>query len=132
MDPRGGGSRSQRAVIARRGEGALGDSDLALLRLGALVALGADRYGSPADRGRDSERYSARGDLKVLEREFDELGDELGESPAYDDFGFLLRRMALSAREWEPDDDEDDIGEGDDPDDWDEDDAPDRDTDYSR
>lgn len=64
--------------------------------LSALVALTADRYGSPSGEERDYGRYGLRDDLEALERELDELNGEIGDSGAYKDFAFLLGHMGVN------------------------------------
>ena len=97
VDPKSRESMSQEAAIISRDAGVMDETEYAYLRLGALVALAADRYGSPSDEERDSDRYGIRDDLETLERELDELNGEIGDSGAYKDFAFLLGHMAISA-----------------------------------
>lgn len=108
--------RSKEAVVRGR-VAELGERDAALLRLGALIALAADRYGSPA-----KGKTGSRSDFDVLERELKELDSELGKLGSYKDFAFLLRHIAGSLPEGV---DEDEWGE-------DEDEMEEEDTGYSR
>lgn len=97
VDPKSRESMSQEAVIVSRDAGDMDETEYAYLRLGALVALAADRYGSPSDEERDSDRYGLRDDLETLERELDGLNGKIGDTGAYKDFGFLLGHMAMNA-----------------------------------
>lgn len=97
IDPKSRESMSQEAAIISHASGDMDETEYAYLRLGALVALAADRYGSPSDEERDSDRYGIRDDLETLEGELNELNGEIGDSGAYKDFAFLLRHMAISA-----------------------------------
>ena len=64
-----------------------------LLRLGAIVALSADRYSS-LPRGAEDGAAGVSNDLAILHDELRSLGGSLGGLDAYQDFRFLLERMA--------------------------------------
>lgn len=97
VSPKSREAMSLNAPIVAGGEDAFDESEYALLRLGALVALAADRYGSPPEIGGAAAEYSLRDDLDALKRDLEDLQSDLGDRGAYKDFAFLLGHMALNA-----------------------------------
>ena len=94
--PDTGQSRSQQVEVTGRDIGFDSFEADALLRLGAIVALSADRYGS-LPRGADDGAAGVSNDLAILQEELRALGGSLGSLDAYQDFRFLLERMAERA-----------------------------------
>ncbi len=94
--PETGQSRSQQVEVTGRDIGFDSFEADSLLRLGAIVALSADRYGS-LPRGADDGAVGVSNDLAILQEELRTLGGSLGGLDAYQDFRFLLERMAERA-----------------------------------
>ena len=94
--PETGQSRSQQVEVTGRDIGFDSFEADPLLRLGAIVALSADRYSSlPRDAEDGAAGVST--DLAILQEELLVLGGSLGGLDAYQDFRFLLERMAERA-----------------------------------
>ena len=94
--PETGQSRGQQAeIVGRIDTGFRSDVD-PLLRLGAIVALAADRYSVLPD-GYEGEDVDASGDLSRLSELLGLLRNNLGGLNAYQDFSFLLGRMVETA-----------------------------------
>ena len=84
--------RAQRAEIGGRTDARMGAESSALLRLGALVALAADRYsGLPFAEDRDGP--AVRSELEELADEVGRLDGELGSLQAFRDFRFLIDHL---------------------------------------
>ncbi len=84
--------RAQRAEIGGRFDARMGAESSALLRLGALVALAADRYsGLPFAEDRDGP--AVRSELEELADEVGRLDGELGSLQAFRDFRFLIDHL---------------------------------------
>ena len=94
--PETGQSRSQQVEVTGRDIGFDSFQADPLLRLGAIVALSADRYGS-LPGGADDGAAGVSNDLAILQEELRTLGGSLGGLDAYQDFRFLLERMAERA-----------------------------------
>ncbi|MCY4110441.1 MAG: hypothetical protein OXF96_00690, partial [Chloroflexi bacterium] len=95
--PDTGQSRSQQVEVMGRSNLSFGSAEAdPLLRLGAIVALSADRYGS-LPRGADEGAAGVSTDLAILQEELGALAGQLGGLDAYRDFRFLLERMAERA-----------------------------------
>ena len=94
--PETGQSRSQQVEVTGRDIGFDSFEADPLLRLGAIVALSADRYSS-LPRGADDGAAGVSNDLAILHEELRALGGSLGGLDAYQDFRFLLERMAERA-----------------------------------
>ena len=94
--PDTGQSRSQQVEVTGRDIGFDSSAADPLLRLGAIVALSADRYSS-LPRGADDGAAGVSNDLAILQEELRALGGSLGGLEAYRDFSFLLERMAERA-----------------------------------
>ena len=94
--PETGQSRSQQVEVTGRDIGFDSFEADPLLRLGAIVALSADRYSS-LPRGADDGAAGVSTDLAILQEELRTLGGSLGSLDAYQDFRFLLERMAERA-----------------------------------
>ena len=94
--PETGQSRSQQVEVTGRDIGFDSFEADPLLRLGAIVALSADRYSS-LPRGADDGAAGVSNDLAILQEELRTLGGSLGSLDAYQDFRFLLERMAERA-----------------------------------
>ena len=94
--PETGQSRSQQVEVTGRDIGFDSFEADPLLRLGAIVALAADRYSS-LPGGTDDGATGVSTDLAILHEELLALGGSLGGLDAYQDFRFLLERMAEHA-----------------------------------
>ena len=94
--PETGQSRSQQVEVTGRDIGFDSLEADPRLRLGAIVALSADRYSS-LPGGTDDGAASVSNDLAILHEELLALGGSLGGLDAYQDFRFLLERMAERA-----------------------------------
>ena len=94
--PETGQSRSQQVEVTGRDIGFDNVEADPLLRLGAIVALSADRYSS-LPRDADDGAAGVSNDLAILQEELRTLGVSLGSLDAYQDFRFLLERMAERA-----------------------------------
>ena len=93
VTPDTGDSNRQHAPIAARYPDAINASEYAYLKLGALVALASDRYGSPPHADGGLPGYSIRADLDTIKWDIDNLQPQLGNLTAYNDFTFLLNHM---------------------------------------
>ena len=73
-------------------------------RLGAIVALAADRYSalSPQVENAEVDAGGIHFDLEALLGELDLLGERLGSAQAYQDFRFLLDWLVAAAAELAP------------------------------
>ncbi len=95
--PSTGESNRQHAAILSRPGAEFDTLDDALLRLGAIVALSSDLYGSlPYVDYADSLVHR---DLAALLDELRPLERHLGDLGAYRDFAFLMERVTRSSRE---------------------------------
>ncbi|MCY3506786.1 MAG: von Willebrand factor type A domain-containing protein [Chloroflexi bacterium] len=101
VDPSSGEGRSQQADIAGRVDSRFGTLDDSLFRLGAIVALTADRYSAlSAEHGNaEPDAASVHGDLSKLREELRLLRLELSGTEAYRDFRFLLGELTDFAAE---------------------------------
>ncbi len=84
--------RAQRAEIGGRTDARMGAESSALLRLGALVALAADRY-SALPFAEDRDGPAVRSELEELADEVGRLDGELGSLQAFRDFRFLIDHL---------------------------------------
>ena len=84
--------RSQRAEIGGRTDARMAAEPAALLRLGALVALAADRY-SALPFAEDRDGPGVRTQLEELADEVGRLDGELGSQQAFRDFRFLIDHL---------------------------------------
>ena len=84
--------RAQRAEIGGRTDARMSTETGALLRLGALVALAADRY-SALPFAEDRDGPGVRTQLEELADEVGRLDDELGSQQAFRDFRFLIDHL---------------------------------------
>ena len=84
--------RAQRAEIGGRTDARMGAESSALLRLGALVALAADRY-SALPYAEDRDGPAVRTQLEELADEVGRLDGELGSQQAFRDFRFLIDHL---------------------------------------
>ncbi len=94
--PETGQSRSQQVEVTGRDIGFDSFEADPLLRLGAIVALSADRYSS-LPGGADDGAAGVSNDLAGLHEQLRTLAGPLGGLDAYQDFSFLLERMAERA-----------------------------------
>ena len=99
--PETGQSRGQQAEITGRIDTGFRSDVDPLLRLGAIVALAADRYSVLPD-GYEGEDVDASADLSRLSELLGSLRNNLGGLNAYQDFSFLLGRMVETARAQAP------------------------------
>ncbi len=84
--------RSQRAEIGGRTDARMSTETGALLRLGSLVALAADRY-SALPFAEDRDGAGVRTQLEELADEVGRLDGELGSQQAFRDFRFLIDHL---------------------------------------
>ena len=84
--------RAQRAEIGGRTDARMGAESSALLRLGALVALAADRY-SALPFAQDRDGPAVRNELEELADEVGRLDGELGSLQAFRDFRYLIDHL---------------------------------------
>ena len=103
VDPASGTSLTQSSVVAGRTD-APSDAGDRHLRLGAIVALAADRYSalSPQLEGSAVDLGGIASDLSALRGELGVLEERLGSAPAYHDFRFLLDQLTATAEERAP------------------------------
>ena len=92
VTPLGRELRAQRAEIGGRTDARMGAESSALLRLGALVALAADRY-SGLPFAEDRVGPAVRTQLEALADEVGRLDGELGSLAAFHDFRFLIDHL---------------------------------------
>ena len=95
VTPDTGDSNRQHAPIIARYSNGVNAGEYAFLKLGALVALASDRYGSPPHADGGLPGYSVRADLETLKWDVDSLQNQLGSLTAYNDFAFLLDHMTV-------------------------------------
>ena len=84
-------SNRQHAQIAARYDSPSNDTDGALTRFGAIVALAADRYSSLPY---PNAPYDVQYDLSVLQDELRSLDEHIGGLASYQDFAFVMDRIA--------------------------------------
>ena len=103
VDPASGTSLTQSSAVAGRTDAPFDAGDR-YLRLGAIVALAADRYSalSPQLEGSAVDLGGIASDLSALRDELAVLDERLGSALAYRDFSFLLDQMAAAAEEQAP------------------------------
>ncbi len=103
VDPFSGDTLSQRLDVSGRTDAPFDAADRHF-RLGAIVALAADRYSalSPQVRNAEVDAAGIHFDLEALLGELDLLGERLGGAQAYDDFRFLLDWLTAVAAQLAP------------------------------
>ena len=103
VDPRTGETLGQRVDVAGH-TAAPFDSGDRFLRLGAIVALSADRYSalSPQVEYASIDTRGVHADLKALEWELSLLDERLGATQAYEDFRQLLSHLTVAAAQLAP------------------------------
>ncbi len=103
VDPRTGETLGQRVDVAGHTAAPFDSGDL-FLRLGAIVALSADRYSalSPQVEYASIDTRGVHADLKALEWELSLLDERLGATQAYDDFRQLLSHLTVAAAQLAP------------------------------
>ncbi len=103
VDPFSGDTLSQRLDVSGRTDAPFDAADR-YFRLGAIVALAADRYSalSPQVENAEVDAGGIHFDLEALLGELDLLGERLGGAQAYGDFRFLLDRLEAAAAELAP------------------------------
>ncbi len=84
-------SNRQRAQIAARYDSPSNDTDGALARFGAIVALAADRYSSLPY---PNAPYDVQRDLSILKDELRSLDGHIGGLTSYQDFAFVMDLIA--------------------------------------
>ena len=101
VDPGSGASLSQQADVSGRTDVGFGALEDDLFRLGAIVALAADRYSALSDEDEDAEFDSAsvHADLTVLQEEFRALRLSLSGRDSYRDFRYLLGELMVLVSE---------------------------------
>ena len=101
VDPSSGEGRSQQAEIAGRVDSRFDTVDDSLFRLGAIVALTADRYSALSSEHENAvpDAAGVHGDLSKLREELRLLRLELSGTDAYRDFRFLLGELTDYAAE---------------------------------
>ena len=100
MDPGSGESRSQHANVSGRPGVHFEAVHDPLLRLGAVVALAADRYSS-LDEGYSNPVWVAS-DLRALNDLLGSLRGEIGSLQAYEDLRFLMEHMLIRIDRYAP------------------------------
>ena len=103
VDPFTGDTLSQRLDVSGRTDAPFDAADRSF-RLGAIVALAADRYSalSPQVENAEVDAGGIHYDLAALLGELDLLGERLGSAQAYQDFRFLLDWLVVAAAELAP------------------------------
>ena len=103
VDPFTGDTLSQRLDVSGRTDAPFDAADRSF-RLGAIVALAADRYSalSPQVENAEVDAGGIHFDLVALLGELDLLGERLGSAQAYSDFRFLLDWLVVAAAELAP------------------------------
>ena len=103
VDPFTGDTLSQRLDVSGRTDAPFDAADRSF-RLGAIVALAADRYSalSPQVENAEVDAGGIHFDLVALLGELDLLGERLGSAQAYQDFRFLLDWLVAAAAELAP------------------------------
>ena len=91
VTPVGNDSNRQHAQVAARYDSPPNDTDGALLRFGAVVALAADRYSSLPY---PNAPYDVQYDLSVLQDELRSLDERIGGLASYQDFAFVMDSIA--------------------------------------
>ena len=101
VDPSSGEGRSQQADIAGRVDSRFDTVGDSLFRLGAIVALTADRYSALSSEHENAQPDAGgvHGDLAKLREELRLLRLELSGTDAYRDFRFLLGELTDFAAE---------------------------------
>ena len=84
-------SNRQHAQIAAHYDGPSSDTDGALMRFGAIVALAADRYSSLPY---PNAPYDVQYDLSILQDELRSLDEHIGGLASYQDFAFVMDHIA--------------------------------------
>ena len=84
-------SNRQHAQIAAHYDSPSKDTDGALMRFGAIVALAADRYSSLPY---PNAPYDVQYDLSILQDELRSLDEHIGGLASYQDFAFVMDRIA--------------------------------------
>lgn len=84
-------SNRQHAQIAARYDMPSNDTNGALIRFGAVVALAADRYSSLPY---PNTPYDVQYDLSILQDELRSLDEHIGGLASYQDFAFVMDRIA--------------------------------------
>lgn len=95
VTPETNDSNRQHAPIIARYPNGVNAGEYAFLKLGALVALASDRYGSPPHADGGLPDYSLRRDIETIKWDVDSLQSQLGNLTAYNDFAFLLDHMTV-------------------------------------
>ena len=85
-------SNRQHSQIAARYDRPSNDTDGALTRFGAIVALAADRYSSLPY---PNAPYDAQYDLSALKDELNMLNEQIGGLASYQDFAFVMGHIAV-------------------------------------
>ena len=103
VDPFSGDTLSQRLDVAGRTDAPFDAADRHF-RLGAIVALAADRYSalSPQVENAEVDAGGIHYDLAALLGELDLLGERFGAAQAYGDFRFLLDWLTAAAAQLAP------------------------------
>ena len=103
VDPRTGETLGQRLDVAGHTAAPFDSADR-FLRLGAIVALSADRYSalSPQVEYATVDTRGVHADLEALEWELSLLDERLGATQAYDDFRLLLNHLTVAAAQRAP------------------------------
>jgi Ca-activated chloride channel family protein len=103
VDPRTGETLGQRLDVAGHTAAPFDSADR-FLRLGAIVALSADRYSalSPQVEYAAVDTRGVHADLEALEWELSLLDERLGATQAYDDFRLLLNHLTVAAAQQAP------------------------------
>ena len=103
VDPFTGDTLSQRLDVSGRTDAPFDAADRSF-RLGAIVALAADRYSalSPQVENAEVDAGGIHFDLVALLGELDLLGERLGSAQAYQDFRFLLDWLVAAVAELAP------------------------------
>ena len=91
VTPVGNDSNRQHAQVAALYDHPSDDTDGALLRFGAVVALAADRY---ASLPYPNAPYDVQYDLSVLQDELRSLDERIGGLASYQDFTFVMDSIA--------------------------------------
>ncbi len=100
VDPGSGESRRQHASVSGSPDASFEAVHDPLLRLGAVVALVADRYSS-LDEGYSNPAWVAS-DLRALNDLLATLSRELGSLQAYEDIRFLMEHMLIGIDHYAP------------------------------
>ena len=103
VDPFSGDTLSQRLDVSGRTDAPFDAADRSF-RLGAIVALAADRYSalSPQVENAEVDAGGIHFDLAALLGELDLLEERLGSAQAYQDFRFLMDWLTAAAAQLAP------------------------------